>query len=442
MRKRRGPLDLDRATGNGHAVPVVVTGVGPISAIGCGAEEFWESLLAGRHGFGSITLCDASRSPSKIAAEVAGFDLGRYVPRGGALARQLPRPVQFALAAAALALEDSGLVPGRFHAGRVGVWAGTSLGNAFEGLSARDRWVRGDAGYPSDSAFRLFHHSAACVLSSYFDLRGPVQTSSTGCNSGLDALGQALRLVQRNEVDAMLVVGTDCEVIPEILAILCASDSLTTRYNDDPGRASRPYDLDRDGNVVGEGAAAVVLESEPHARARGGHTYARVAGYASRAAGGHRRYSARAPAIDLGACASALRAAMAEAGWKRGDVDVINANGSSSVIYDRVEGLALTEVFGDALAGVRVHSVKSMLGQHGAGTSALQVVAACLAIDRGTVPPTINHERRDPACGAIRVVADPEPTTRPNVLVHSIGLGGFYYSCGAFGSTERKEGEA
>lgn len=440
MRKRRGPLDLDRATGNGHAVPVVVTGVGPISAIGCGADEFWESLAAGRHGFGSITLCDASRSPSKIAAEVTGFDLGRYVPRGGALARHLPRPVQFALAAAALALEDSGLEPGTIDPDRVGVWAGTSLGNVFEGLNARDRWVRGDWGYPPDSAFRLFHHSAACVLSSYFDLRGPVQTTSTGCNSGLDALGQALRLVQRGEVDAMLVVGTDCEVIPEVLAILCASGSLTTRYNGDPGRASRPYDIDRDGNVVGEGAAAVVLEAEPHAKSRGARTYARVAGYAVRAAGGRRRYSAGAPAIDLEPCVRAFSAAIHEAGWDPDEVDVVNANGSSSVIYDRVEGLALAAVFGDALETMRVHSVKSMLGQHGAGSSALQVAAACLAIDRRTVPPTINHERSDPACGAIRVVTEPEPMARSNVLVHSIGLGGFYYSCGAFSSTKRKDG--
>jgi 3-oxoacyl-[acyl-carrier-protein] synthase II len=421
---------------------VVVTGVGPISAIGCGRDAFWNALLAGRHGFGPITLCDASRSASKIGAEVAEFDLGRFVPRGRALARRMPRPVQLALAATALALEDARLELEHIDRGRIGVWVGTSLGNLFDGAPAHDRWTHGSGRYGPDSAYHLFHHSAACTLSGIFDLRGPVHTTSTGCNSGLDALGQALRLIQRGEVDAVVVVGTDCELIPEVLAMLCASGSLTTRYNDDPGRASRPFDLDRDGNVLGEGAAALLLESEPHARSRGARSYARVAGYAVRAAGRERRYSAVDPQIDLAPCVRAVTAAMVEASWQPSDVDVVNANGSSSVIYDRVEALALAEVFGSGLPALRIHSIKSMLGQHGAGSSALQAAAACLAIDRGTVPPTINHDRLDPACGSIRVVTEPEPLERMNVLVHSIGLGGFYYSCGAFAAAgpEREEG--
>jgi 3-oxoacyl-[acyl-carrier-protein] synthase II len=245
-------------------------------------------------------------------------------------------------------------------------------------------------------------------------------------------VGQAARLIQAGAADAMLVVGTDCEVVPEVLAALNASGSLATRFNDDPARASRPFDRARDGNVVGEGAAALLLESSAHARARGARAYARVAGYRVASAGQHRQYSHDRPELDQRPSVRALRGAVAEAGWEPSVVDLVNANGSSSVLYDRLEGAALGEVFGDALPGVRVHSQKSMLGQHGAGSSALQAVAACLTILRGMVPPTINHEDPDPACGPLRVVTAADPCRPKRILVHAIGLGGFYASAAAF----------
>lgn len=439
VRRPRRPRIAPRGTG-ARTIPTVVTGLGPVSAIGCGRAAFWDALVAGRHGFGPITVCDVSRSPSKIGAEVADFDLARFLPRGRAMARRMPRPVQFALAAASIALEDSGMEPARFDPRRVGVMVGTSMGSSTDVLPARDRWMRGER-FGSDAAFHLFHQSAACAISSHFDLRGPIHTVSTGCNSGLDAVGQALRVVQRGEVDAMLVVATDCELVSEILSMLCDSGSLATRFNDEPGRASRPFDVDRDGNVIGEGAAAVLLEAEPHARARGAHAYARLVGYAARAAGSRRCYSADAPEVDVDPSVRAIGAAIAESGWRARDVDLVNANGSSSILYDRFEALALAEVFGESLPGVRVHSIKAALGQHGAGSSALQVVAACLAIDRGTVPPTINHERLDPACGPLRVVVRPEALSGPNVLVHAIGLGGFYYSCAALAAANHSTEE-
>jgi 3-oxoacyl-[acyl-carrier-protein] synthase II len=269
------------------------------------------------------------------------------------------------------------------------------------------------------------------MISSFFNLRGPIHTISTGCNSGLDALGQSMRLIQLGLADAMLVVGTDCELVPEILALLDASKSLSTRFNDEPGRASRPFDRDRDGNVIGEGAAALLLESEAHAQARKAKVYARLAGYSVCAAGRNRMYDHGAPEIDLRPCVRAVRGAMIEAGWQPKDVDVVSANGSSSVVYDRLEANALSEVFGETFPSLRVHSNKSMLGQHGAGSSALQAVAACLSIAHGVVPPTINHDNTDPACGAIRVVTKAEACSPKNVIVHAIGFGGFYYSCGA-----------
>ena len=421
-------------------IPAVITGLGPVSAIGCGREAFWSALTAGRPGFGPITLCDASKSPSRIAAEVKEFDLEEYVDRGGVLARHTPRPVQLALAASVLALHDAEIDLDACNADRFGVHVGTSIGNLADLLALNDRYERTGA-VPPHTAFHAFNHSAACVVSSFFNIRGPIHTTTSGCNSGVDALGQSLRLIQAGAVDAMLIVGSDCEVVPEIIAALNASKSLATRYNDDPARASRPFDRGRDGNVIGEGAAALLLEAEPHARSRNARIYAKLAGYQVSAAGQNRQYSHDAPELDLRPCERALRGAMGEAHWTPESVDLFNANGSSSVIYDRLEALALASAFGPAFPSLRVHSTKSMLGQHGAGSSALQAVAACLTLRRGTIPPTINHDDPDPACGPIRVVTKAEDAWPGRVLVHSIGLGGFYYSAAAFEGVSADAGQ-
>ncbi len=412
-------------------IPAVVTGLGPVSAIGCGRDLFWEALCEGRPGFGPISLCDAELSPSKIAAEVKDFRLEDYVVHGSAMARQTPRPVQLALAAGILALHDAELDLDACDVDRLGIHVGTSIGNletlfGFQGRVA----ARGDL--PPHAAFYAFNHSAACQISSFFNIRGPVHTTTSGCNSGLDALGQSLRMIQSGAVDAILVVATDCEVVTEVLAALNASGSLATRYNDSPERASRPFDRGRDGNVIGEGAAALLLESLPHALARRARIYARLAAYQQCSAGQNRQYSHDRPEVDLRPCVRAFRGALREAGWEPSSVDLVNANGSSSKIYDRLEGLALAQTFGDALPALRVHSTKSMLGQHGAGSSALQAAAACLSIRREIAPPTINCEDQDPACGPLRIVRSPERSRPARVLVHSIGLGGFYYSVAAF----------
>lgn len=417
-------------------VPVVVTGLGPVSAIGCGRDPFWESLVAGRHGFGPMTLCDPTTSPSKIAAEVRDFDLARYVENGQIMARRTPRPVQFALASSVLALHDAEIDLDACDPDRFGVHVGTSIGNMATVLGLNDEYARLGK-LPAHTAFYAFNHSAACVVSSFFNIRGPVHTTTSGCNSGVDALGQSMRMIQSGAVDAMLVVGTDCEVVPEVVAALNASGSLATKFNDDPGRGSRPFDRGRNGNVIGEGAAALLLESEPHARRRKARIYARLTGYQVCGAGQNRQYSHDNPEPDLRPCVRSLRGALAEAGVDPRALHVLNANGSSSVIYDRLEAMAFAEVFGDALPRVRVHSQKSMLGQHGAGSSALQAVGACLTLRRGTVPPTINHDDPDPACAPLVVQTTPHQDDFEHVLVHSIGLGGFYYSAAVFEAADQ-----
>jgi 3-oxoacyl-[acyl-carrier-protein] synthase II len=431
--RRRKALDPRPAAPGSD--PVVVTGSGPVSAIGCGRNEFWDALVAGRPGFGPITLCDVGDSPSRIAAEVKDFDLERYVQGGRAMARQLPRPVQLALASSVLALHDAEIDLDACDADRLGIHVGTSVANLEFTFELQRRRAAGRPP-PAHSAFYAFNHSTACILSSFFNIRGPVHTTTSGCNSGLDALGQSMHMIQSGAVDAMLVVGTDCEVVPEIMSVLNASGSLSTRWNDEPHRASRPFDRGRDGNVIGEGAGALVLESLTHALRRKARIYARLAGYQQCSAGQNRQYSHDQPELDLRPCVRALSGAMREAGWTPPDVQVVSANGSSSVIYDRLEGRALASAFGDALQNVRVHSTKSMLGQHGAGSSALQAIAACLSIRRETVPPTINCEDPDPECGALRISGEPAQQRVDRVLVHSIGLGGFYYSVSAFARFE------
>lgn len=414
-----------------HPRRVVVSGLGPISAIGCGRNEFWDALIAGRHGFGPVTLCDVSDSPSKIGAEVKGFELERYLDRGGQMARFTPRPTQFALAAAVTALHDAELDVDACDPERFGIHVGTSVGNMQAIMDSRMAHAKG-LPVPPHTAFHSIHHSMACVVSSTLNIRGPIFTTTSGCNSGLDALGQSLRLIQSGALDRMLVIGSDCELVPEVFAALNASESLATRYNDDPGRASRPFDRGRDGNVLGEGAAALLLEAEDVAQARSARIYARLAGYHQASAGFNRQYKHKDAEVDLRPCVRALHGAVADAGWQVADVDLINANGSSSVAYDRIEALALREVFGEHLPDVPVHSIKSMLGQHGAGSSALQAVTACLAIRRRGIPPTINHEDPDPDCGELPVVTEALAHSPQRVLVHAIGLGGFYYSAAAF----------
>ncbi len=415
--------------------PVVVTGVGPVSAIGCGRNEFWDSLVNGRDGFGPITLCDASESPSKIGAEVSGFALEDFVAKGHIMGRRTPRAVQLALASAVLALHDAEIDLDSCDADRFGVYVGTSMGNIDVILSLNARLIK-QGNVPAHAAFHAFNHSAACVISSFFNIRGPIQTATSGCNSGIDAVGQATRMIQAGAVDAMLVIGTDCELVSEVLAAMNASNSLTTRYNDDPSRASRPWDKGRDGNVIGEGAAGLLLESESHARSRNARIYASVKGYQVSSAGQNRQYSHDSPEIDIRPCVRAMKAAMAEARWDASEVDLVNANGSSSVLYDKLEGLAMAEVFGNRLSETRIHSQKSMMGQHGAGSSALQAVGACLSIRRGTAPPTINCDDPDPECGPLRISGKAETFWPERVLVHSIGLGGFYYSAAAFEAVE------
>ena len=405
---------------------VLVTGLGPISSIGSGVPALWEALCMGRHGFGPVTRWEVGAFPARIAAEVRDFRIADYLSGTKRWALQ-PRYLQFAMAAATLALRDAGVEAGSVDPERVGVVVGSSVSSIQEILDQIGTTPDDEAIDPR-AAFSLFSHSAACHISAYFDLRGPASTVGTGCNAGMDAVGQAAGLIQAGVADAMLVIGSDCEVTPVTMRALNAANALTRRYNNAPGRASRPFDKDRDGNVIGEGAAAVFLESEAHAEARRARPYARWAGYSTCASGKSRVYNHLRPDLDPAPALRVLRAALQQAHHAPQDISAVNANGSSSVLYDRLESQALDTLLGPKLEDTPVHSIKSMLGQHGAGSSALQVVSACLSLRHGVLPPTINYETPDPTCAPLPVVTRRTDGALNSILVHAIGFGGFYYS--------------
>lgn len=406
-------------TADARRIAPVVTGVGPVSALGTGVEPFWRALVSGQSGTRRLTRLAPSRRGCAVAAEVDAPSPVELDP-----ANPQPRSVQLALAAARLAIADAALDA---DPERVGVVVGIGVGNLDLIETALDKVRSGERLAPS-VAFRAFSHAAACEIARALDLRGPIATVTTGCNSGADALGIANDWIRLSRADVVLVGGTEAELSPSFFAIMGAARALSVRHDDAPAAASRPFDQRRDGNIPGEGAAFLVLESAQHAARRHAHIRAALRGYASRAAGDRPSYDPFAPAFLPDPMVRAIRAALADAEIAPRDVSAVSANGSSSVFYDVVEATAIAEVFGVDASRVPVHSIKAGLGQTGAVTPALQAIAAVLSVEHGVVPPTPNVDEIDPRCPL--AIVRGEPLVRPieHVLAHAIGFGGYYFT--------------
>jgi len=401
----------------------VVTGVGPVTALGNGADVFFDALVAGRSGTGPLTRLAPLKRGCAVAAEVADPPA-----RGHDRRAPMPRGVELALVAARLAAADADLDSARGNArDRIGVVVGTGLGNLdlIEAALADDQ--AGSRLAPA-TAFRTFAHAAACEIASELDLRGPVATVTSGCNAGADAIGLAVDWLRLGRADAVVVGGTEAELNRAFLTAMTAARALAVRHNPRPGAASRPFDVDRDGNVPGEGAGFLVLETAEHAARRGARARGRVLGYASRASGQRRPYDPFDPVLDAAPMVRALRAGLDDAGVAAGGLAAVSANGSSSVAYDLLEADALAEVLGPTIGDVPVWSMKGALGQTGAVTSALQVVAAVLSAERRLLPPTINVEHVDPRVKLSLVRGAPRPLGDGAILCNAIGFGGYYYS--------------
>jgi len=397
---------------------IVVTGLGAITPVGLTAPQSWEAFVAGRSGVGPVTQFDASPYPSRIAAEVKGFDSRNYMD--GKEAKYMARCSQFAVAAAQEALQDAGLSWPLNDGERAAVVFGTGIGG-FElykdGIHPPSEGERRRA-HPL-TAINGLANMPAFYLSQRYGCRGPLNTVVTACAAGTQAVGEAMELIRRGAADLVLTGGVEALIIDLFYAGFCAMRILSTR-NDEPQRASRPFDADRDGFIIGEGCAVLVLESLAHAQARGARIYAEVLGQSASADA----YHIAAPDPEARGAARAMRWALADASIEPTDVDYINAHGTATVLNDVAETRAIKQVFGAHACRLAINSTKSMIGHCFGGAGAIEALACVYSVYHDVVHPTINYETPDPECD-LDYVPNVARRARVNVAMsNSFGLGG------------------
>src|SRR5262249_39917372 len=368
---------------------VVVTGLGVVSPVGIGVDTFWKQLIAGVSGIGRITKFDSAGLPTHIAAEVKGFDPETYLPR-----RDVVRTdtfIHFALIAAQEALADAKLPPCAGDA-RMGVSIGTALGGLPLIFTTYDALLSdGMRGVNPYAMPGFLPNMAAGWVSMRIGARGPIACATTACAAGAQAIGDAARFIQRNDADIMIAGGAEALIGPFVIACFGALRALSTR-NDAPAEASRPFDKDRDGFVLGEGAGILMLEELEHAVRRGSHIYAELAGYGTSADAYH------ATASSADGHARTMKLALADAQESPQNVDYINAHGTSTPHNDVNQTNAIKEVFGPHAYELAVSSTKSMIGHLLGAAGAVEALATVLALEHGVLPPTINYRSPDPDC--------------------------------------------
>jgi 3-oxoacyl-[acyl-carrier-protein] synthase II len=371
---------------------VVITGVGAVTPLGIGVEESWQALCQGKSGVSTITSFDASDFRTRIAGEVKGFNPLGFIDRK--LVRRGDRFIHFALAAARMALEDSKLRIDASNSERVGVSVGTAMGG-IESIEKNHQLLLEGARQQISPFFvpGFLCNMATGQVAIEFGARGANMCSVTACASGTHAIGDASRVIQHGEVDAMIAGGAEAAIRPLVFAGLEPVKVMSTR-NDEPEKASRPFDKERDGFVIGEGAGMVILEELEFALSRGARIYGEVLGYGSNSDA----YHITAPDPDGRGAASCMKMALDDASISNSQIDYINAHGTSTVLNDLSETRAIKRVFGAQSKRIPVSSNKSMVGHMWAGAGVVEAIFCLLTINRGIIPPTINYETPDPEC--------------------------------------------
>jgi 3-oxoacyl-[acyl-carrier-protein] synthase II len=397
---------------------VVVTGIGMVTAVGIGREASWQALLAGENGIRPVTLCDASDLESRIAGEVVDFDPLNYVDRKEA--RRMDRFVHFAIAASGEALAHSGLDMSECP-DEIGVMIGAGMG----GLTTLEEQFRVlfEKGPSRVSPFLVpmfIADMASGQVSIQFGARGPNYNTVSACASGADALGAALETIRRGDAVAMLAGGAEATVTRMGLASFASSRALSTKRNDDPEHASRPYDLERDGFVLGEGAATLVLEDLEHAQARGAEILAEFVSYGQSADAFH----VTQPSENGEGAARAMQMALKKAGIAASDIDYINPHGTSTPLNDKFETMSIKAVFGEGAAAVPISSTKSMVGHTLGACGGIEAAVTVLSIRDQRIHQTRNLEIPDPDCDLDYVAEGPRDVAIDWAMSNSLGFGG------------------
>ena len=398
---------------------VVITGCGAVTPIGIGKEAFWNALERGENGADFITLFDTAQHTTKIAAEVKDFNPENWLDKKEV--RRTDRVIHFAAAAADLAVEDSGLDIEKLDKNLFGVYVGSGEGGIHT-LEENSR-VLYEKGPNRVSPFMvpmMITNMPAAYIAIRFGAKGPNMAVVTACASSINSMGEAYNCIARGDADVMLTGGAEAAVSPLATAGFASLKALSNR-NDDPKHASRPFDAERDGFVIGEGAGILVFEEYEHAKARGAHIYAEVTGYGLSCDAHH----ITAPDPDGDGAYRAMAMAVRKSGWQPEEIDLINAHGTSTPLNDKMETMAIKRLLGeDNAKKVLVHSTKSMVGHALGAAGAIETIATLLAIDKGIVHPTINQITPDPDCDLNTVPNKAAEAKVDRAIINNFGFGG------------------
>lgn len=412
---------MTEASQNGGPAPlrrVAVTGIGAITPIGTGVEGLWEGLRRRESAVARITRFDPSPFRSHIAAQVEGFEPTDYMERNRA--RRTERYAQFSIAASRLALEDASMDPAAEDPERVGVLMGSALGGVAYGENQFTDYVhKGVRGVDPMLALAVFNGAASCNVAIEFGFSGPNSTNGMSCASGAIAVGDAWRAIRLGEADVVLAGGVETPLAPLCYGAFAIIRAMSTR-NDDPRRASRPFDAERDGFVMGEAACVLVMEEMERAKARGARIYAEVLGYGT----SNDAHHMTAPRPDGAQAARAMRDAMRTGGVRPDEVDLVNAHGSSTPLNDSTETRIIRDVFGEHADRLRVSGTKGYHAHCLGATGALEAAISALSIQRGWVPPTLNLEAPGEGCDLDYVTAGGAEMPVRRVVSNSFGFGG------------------
>ncbi|VBB06736.1 beta-ketoacyl synthase active site [Lucifera butyrica] len=396
---------------------VVITGMGAVTSLGMGADKLWHSVKSGNSGISRIERIDVADFPTQVAAEIKDFDPGYFMDKKET--RRMDRFAQYAVAATKMALENSGLSDAAIKSRRTGMIVGSGIGG-LETLENQHR-VLLEKGADRISPFMvpmMLPNIAAGMIAIKYGIQGFVECVVTACASSSNAIGDAYKLIQRNAADIMIAGGTEAPITRLAMAGFCASKAMTR--NPDPNTACRPFDRERDGFVMGEGAGVLILEELNHALKRGADIIAEVAGYGCTNDAYH--ITATAPGGE--GAAECIRLALADAGLPPEDIQYINAHGTSTELNDKAETAAIKSVFGGHAGQLAVSSTKSMTGHLLGAAGAVEAIVTAYAIKDGFIPPTINYRSPDPECNLDYVPNQGKKAAITHALTNSFGFGG------------------